>query len=200
MELNYAEFEQYIQPFILLRRFDAKEMVSEAGTVENYFNFLLSGLARTYYRKGKDEIVTQIATEGHIIHAQESFHSRMPSQYIVETIEPSRFASITFNSLEHIYAGSNKMQHLGRLVVTYTMLLKEKMQLQATAFTPREQFLHFFERNPTLIQRVPQKYLASYLQITPETFSRFKHMLREKKLIDDCIIRNLDANMLNGSY
>ena len=39
----------------------------------------------------------------------------------------------------------------------------------------------FGERNPELLQRVPQKYLASYLNIQPETFSRFKHILREKK-------------------
>jgi CRP-like cAMP-binding protein len=182
LDLSYAEFEQHIQPYILIRRFEAKEVVLAAGSVENYFNFLLSGLARTYYKKDKEEIVVQIATEGHIIHAHESFHSRTPSQYIIETIEPSRFVSITYNGLENIYATSSKMQHLGRLVVTFTLLLKEKMQLQASTLSPRERFLHLIEKNPTLMQRMPQKYLASYLNIKPETFSRFKHLLREKKL------------------
>ncbi|HUP11086.1 MAG TPA: hypothetical protein VM187_02705, partial [Niastella sp.] len=89
IELSMDEFEQYIQPYIVLRHYDAKEIVSAVGAVENYFNFLISGLARTYYMKENQEIVVQIATEGHIIHAQESFHSRRPSDYIVETIEPS---------------------------------------------------------------------------------------------------------------
>jgi hypothetical protein len=44
--------------------------------------------------------------------------------------------------------------------------------------TPRERFLNFIMKNPELLQRVPQKYLASYLNIKPETFSRFKHLLR----------------------
>lgn len=180
MELSEAEFAHYIQPYVVLRRFDAKQVVSASGFVENYFNFLLSGLARTYYKKGMEELVIQIATEGHIIHAQESFHNRQPSKYTVETIEPSRFASITYNGLEMIYAASNKMQHLGRLIVTFTMLLKEKMQWQAVTLSPRERFLHFMERHPALLQRVPQKYVASYLNIKPETFSRFKHLLREK--------------------
>jgi hypothetical protein len=47
--------------------------------------------------------------------------------------------------------------------------------------TPRERFLDFVHKNPELLQRVPQKYLASYLNIQPETFSRFKHLLRERK-------------------
>jgi hypothetical protein len=47
--------------------------------------------------------------------------------------------------------------------------------------SPRERFLEFVHKNPELLQRVPQKYLASFLNIQPETFSRFKHMLRVKK-------------------
>jgi CRP-like cAMP-binding protein len=144
---------------------------------------VVRGLVRKYYKKEAEEINTQISTEGHIIHAQESFHSRKPSVYCVETIEPSRFVSITYQDLEMIYASSPKMQHLGRLVITYTMLLKEKMQLQAATFSPRERFLHFMEKNPTLLQRVPQKYVASYLNIKPETFSRFKHLLPEQKAL-----------------
>jgi CRP-like cAMP-binding protein len=176
--LSPDEFAQYVQPHVLLRRFEAKEVVSAIGTVEDHFNFLLVGLARTYYFKNGQEVVIQIATEGHIIHAQESFHSRQPSAYCVETIEPCRFASITYHDLETIYASSPKMQHLGRLVITYTMLLKEKMQLQAATLSARERFLHFMEKHPTLLRRVPQKYVASYLNIKPETFSRFKHLLR----------------------
>jgi CRP-like cAMP-binding protein len=182
LELTPDEFAQYIQPFIVLRRFEGKAIVTSIGAVENYFNFLVTGLARTYYLKDGREIVVQIATPGHIIHAQESFHSRQPSHYCVETIEPSLLASITYDDLEMIYASNNKMQHLGRLVATYSMLLKDKMQLQAATLSPRERFLHFMERYPTLLQRVPQKYVASYLNIKPETFSRFKHLLREKKV------------------
>jgi hypothetical protein len=44
--------------------------------------------------------------------------------------------------------------------------------------TPRERFIDFVTKNPELLQRVPQKCLASFLNIKPETFSRFKHMVR----------------------
>jgi hypothetical protein len=71
------------------------------------------------------------------------------------------------------------MQQLGRLVITGTMVLKDKWQSQLVKLTPRERFLKFVSRHPELMQRVPQKYLASYLNIKPETFSRFKHMVKE---------------------
>lgn len=70
------------------------------------------------------------------------------------------------------------MERLGRLVVTYMMAISDSWQMQLIKMNPRERFLNFVMKNPELMQRVPQKYLASYLNIKPETFSRFKHLLR----------------------
>lgn len=52
--------------------------------------------------------------------------------------------------------------------------------MQRYRLTPRERFLRFVQENPDLLQRVPQKYLASLLQIKPETFSRMKHLLYKR--------------------
>ena len=178
IDLTDAEFEQVLLPVIKVRKFGKKELLTKAGDVENYFNFIIKGLIRKYYQKGRHEINTQISTEGHIIHCQESYHSRQPSEYFIETIEPSVVVSITYNDLESIFAQSKKMEHLGRLVIAHTMVLKDRWQIQLVKMTPRERFLTFVTKNPELMQRVPQKFLASYLNIKPETFSRFKHLIK----------------------
>ena len=183
--LSQDEYDDLILPCVTKRKFEKKSIITQAGQVEEYMNFIDSGLARKYYKKENDEINTQISYEGHIIHAQESFHSRTPSEYTIETMEPCELTSITYECLERIYASSLKMQQLGRLVITVTMVLKDKWQSQLVKLTPRERFLNFVSKHPELMQRVPQKYLASYLNIKPETFSRFKHMVREysKKIV-----------------
>jgi CRP-like cAMP-binding protein len=165
-------------PVIKIRKFGKKEFLTRTGDIENHFNFILKGLIRKYYQKGNEEISTQISFEGHIIHSQESYHSRTPSEYAVETIEASTVLSIQYNDLEAVFAASPKMEHLGRMVITHTMVLKDRWQMQIVKMSPRERFLYFVTRNPQLMQRVPQKFLASYLNIKPETFSRFKHLLR----------------------
>src|SRR5262252_11148978 len=103
VEISEDEFRQFIYPYIIVRKYGKKQIISEAGEIENYFNFIVKGLARKYYRKGKDEINTQISFEGHILHSQESFHSRTPSEYIIEAIEPTTFVSIAYEDLEKIY-------------------------------------------------------------------------------------------------
>lgn len=172
------EFVKCLLPVIKVRKFGKKEFITKAGDIENYFNFVSRGLVRKYYKKGTQETNTQISTESHIILSQESFHSRQPSEYYIETIEPSVLISIKHDDLEEVYTKSKKMEHLGRLVVTHTMVIKDRWQMQMIKMTPRERFLNFVMKNPELLQRVPQKYLASYLNIKPETFSRFKHLLR----------------------
>ncbi|HET9747653.1 MAG TPA: Crp/Fnr family transcriptional regulator [Chitinophagaceae bacterium] len=177
--LTQEEYDTLILPCIVKRQFEKKSIITHSGEIENYMNFIDRGLVRKYYKRENDEINTQISYEGHIIHAQESFHSRTPSEYTIEAIEPCELSSITYECLERIYSSSEKMQQLGRLVITSTMVLKDKWQSQLVKLSPRERFIIFVTKHPELMQRVPQKYLASYLNIKPETFSRFKHMVRE---------------------
>jgi CRP-like cAMP-binding protein len=177
-DITEEEFARGLIPVIKVRRFGKKEFLVKAGEGENYFNFITTGLIRKYYKKGNNEINTQISMEGHIILSQESFHSRLPSEYYIETIEPSTVISIHYDDLERLFAQSRKMEHVGRLIITHTMVIKDRWQMQMVKWTPRERFLNFVMKNPELLQRVPQKHLASYLNIKPETFSRFKHLLR----------------------
>lgn len=178
VDITDDELTHHLLPVIKVRKFGKKEIVTSAGEVENYFNFILNGLARKYYKKGSHEINTQISYEGHLISSQESFHSRLPSEYTIETIEPTTFISITHDDLERVYAQSHRMEHIARLLITHLMVIKDVWQMQLVKMSPRERFLKFVTKNPELLQRVPQKYLASYLNIKPETFSRFKHLLR----------------------
>ena len=179
--ISQEEFREYIQPYIIERRFEKKEIVSPAGEVEEYLNFIVHGLVRKYYLQDNDEVNTQISHEGHLIHAQESFHSRKPSEYFVETVEPTTFISVTYDDLEKLYSRHIKLERLGRLVITYTMVQKDRWQMQMIKMPPRERFLFFVERHPDLLQRVPQKHLASFLNIQPETFSRFKHLVKLRR-------------------
>lgn len=180
-DITEEEFNKYLLPVCKVRRFGKKEVLTKAGEVENHFNFIVKGLARKYYRKNHHEINTQISFEGQMLLSQESFHSRLPSEYFIEAIEPTTVVSITYDDTEKLFASSQRMERLGRLIVTYSMVIKDRWQIQLVKMTPRERFLNFVTKNPELMQRVPQKFLASYLNIKPETFSRFKHLLRTHK-------------------
>ena len=181
IDFSEEEFNERIKPYLKVRRFHKKDTIHKPGEVENYFNYVLHGLVRKYYKKGEEVVITQIAKEEQLIHAQESFHSRTPSDYCIEALEPTVLVSMTYDDLEKVYSSHAKMERLGRLIITFSMVMNDKWQVIMTRLSPRERFLYFVQKCPELLQRVPQKDLASYLNIQPETFSRFKHMLKDKK-------------------
>lgn len=160
---------------LVIRNFDKKELLTNAGEVENYLNFVVKGLVRKYFLKGRTEVITQIAKEGEFVNSSASFLAGTPSPYVVETLEPSTFLSITRQQLEKLYEESPRIERLGRIAITHLFLQREEWEHECLRLDTRERFMHFVKNNPDMVQRVPQKYLASYLNMKPETFSRLKH-------------------------
>lgn len=170
---------QYCQ----IRKFDKRTEIVREGEVDNYLNMILKGLVRKYVKVKRKEIILQLATEGHVIHSEISFLTRTPSQVIVETLEPTTLVSISFKKMEEALASFPKGERLGRLILSGMYIKKDERRYSLLSKSTRERFLDYLNHNPHMLQRVPQKYLASYLNITSETFSRFKHLIREKSSV-----------------
>ena len=173
-ESEYAYFESLFEK----RYFKKKEKLLQAGEVEKYANFIESGLARQFFVGKKDEKVLILSAEHEFICCFESFLSGKPSSFCTEAIEDLVVLSITLENLEKLFAFSPKFERLGRLFATQEYLKKADLDFYRVQLTTRQRFIDFIRNNQMLVQRVPQKYLASYLEIKPETFSRMKHFTK----------------------
>lgn len=171
----------FIEQYAELRHFGKKVRLINIGEPEIYTNFVVKGvLKKFFYGSRNKEIITQIAKEGDLISSSVAFLSGSPSDYAIETFEPVSVISFSRDNIERIYSSSNRMERLGRLVITDWFLQKEHGEYNRIKLNPKQQFLDFVSNNPDLLLRVPQKSLASYLNIKPETFSRYKHLLAQK--------------------
>jgi CRP-like cAMP-binding protein len=178
--LSREEFDEFL-PYIVIREFEKKSIVTGKGEVERYVNFVAMGLVRKYLPVRNREITIQLASEGHIIHSDISFHFRSPSSSVVETIEPTVFFSISYDSLQEAYDRFPRAERLGRLLISDLFVKKDNRYFDQLRKNTRERFLEYVRTHPQLLQRVPQKYIASYLNIKPETFSRLKHLMRPRR-------------------
>jgi CRP-like cAMP-binding protein len=178
--LRYEDFEQII-PLLEVRKFDKKVQIVKQGEVENYLSIIVKGLVRKCLFVRKKEITIQLGTEGHIIQSEISFHRQEPSFATIETIEPSILISISYANLEKVFEKFPETERIARFVMTDMFIKKDMRYFLQLQKNTRERFLDYVEHHPHMLQRVPQKYLASYLNIKPETFSRLKHLLRTKK-------------------
>jgi CRP-like cAMP-binding protein len=168
----------YFASFFEIRKFKKREIFLREGEIEKYLNFIQSGLARLYFVREKEEVVIQFSSENEIICCYESFLSGKPSVFSTQAIEPMVVLSITLENLENLFAYSPKIERLGRLFATQEYLKKAAFDYNRVRVNTKERFIDFVQHNGNLLQRTPQKYLASYLDIKPETFSRMKHFTK----------------------
>lgn len=180
IELTDEEFTTLASKLHLVN-FDKRIKLVDIGEVATNVYFVLKGISRRYFYRGRQEMITHLVKEGGLMGSVVSFLTGEPSKYILETIEPVTAYSLSKNDLEELYASNKKWEKFGRKIITAFFLQTEYHNIDMIRYTTRERFVNFMKENPDLVLRVPQKLLASYLEIQPETFSRLKHLMVKEK-------------------
>ena len=164
-----------------VRAFDKRKIIVHEGEVDNYLNLVVKGLIRKYLPVRKDEMILQLATEGHVVQSEISFLTKTPSIVVLETLEPTILVSLTYDKMEEALDKFPKGEKLGRMILQGIYVKKDENRYNRLLKSTRQRFFEYMEHHPHMLQRVPQKYLASYLQIKPETFSRLKALMAKQK-------------------
>ena len=172
--------EQLI-PYLEIRQFDKKKKLVSEGEMEDYLNVVVKGLVRKYVTSSiKGEVTLQLATEGHFIQSEISFHHRVPSEVVIQTLEPTVLVSMHYERMQNAMDKVPEAEALGRTIIMQMFIKKDARYFDQLKISTRDRFLEYMNNHPHMLQRVPQKILASYLNIKPETFSRLKHLLLHK--------------------
>lgn len=164
-----------------IRRFEKRKIIVHEGEVDNYLNLVVKGLIRKYLPVRKDEVILQLATEGHVVQSEISFLTKTPSMVVLETLEPTILVSLTYDKMEEALDKFPKGEKLGRMILQGMFIKKDENRYNRLLKSTRQRFFEYMEHHPHMLQRMPQKYLASYLQIKPETFSRLKALMAKQK-------------------
>lgn len=146
------------------------------GKVENYISFIISGLVRFYIPNTNPakEITFGFSFKEQFISAYDSFLTRRPSLYELETLTNSTILSITYDDLQQVYKKTQIGNLIGRLTAERLFLIKSKREQTLLQFTARERYLNLFKDHPEVIKEIPLKYVSSYIGVTPQGLSRIR--------------------------
>lgn len=179
VQLSDEDFSQ-LKQHLIFREFKKKETITHKGDTEQYLYFINKGLVHQYFTRGKEIVTTDLVSEGTITGSVTSFLTRKPSHYYLEALEPTSAWAMSRHDLDLLYESDVKWQRFGRVLITHFVLQQEWHQLDNLRYSIRERFVRFGQQFPDLLKRVPQRRLASYLNIKPETFTRMKPLLTPK--------------------
>lgn len=82
-----------------------------------------------------------------------------------------------FTRLTALYDADAEWQKLGRMLAERLYVRKEDREIAFLTQTPEQRYISLLNTFPAMVEQVPQRHLASYLGITPESLSRLKARL-----------------------
>ncbi|BFG70288.1 Crp/Fnr family transcriptional regulator [Sediminibacterium sp. KACHI17] len=145
---------------------------------ESYF--VLKGCIRTYYEIDAEEKTTAFYTEMEAL-TPPCVISQTPSEYYVSCTEDCILLISNSDMEAEVNAKFPKFESLCKKL-SEELLAKERMDFdEFKTSSPEQRYLNLLDKRPDLIQRVPQHQLASYLGIQPQSLSRLRARISEKK-------------------
>ena len=170
-----------IEAAFLFRHLAEGEFLQRAGDVPRYAAFVASGCLRNYVidTKGKEHIV-QFAPETWWLADSVNIKAQTPSPYFIDAIEDSDLLLIDGPSHHSIVEQVPSYARAFSTGLQKHASAKDQRIVSALSASAEERYLEFLKVYPSIVLRVPQLMLASYLGMTPETLSRIRKKLSRK--------------------
>ena len=149
------------------------EVIKKYGEREKYFYFILKGSGGIMLFQNNNYLCIDLCYEGDFFGDYFSFITNQLTDLEVICFEPTTLFRIDkqkFGALANTEYGRKICQIASESLYIH----KQTQQLELLSKTAEQRYLEMLEKQPSIIQRTPNKYIASYLGITPESFSRIR--------------------------
>ncbi|MEM1271278.1 MAG: Crp/Fnr family transcriptional regulator [Bacteroidota bacterium] len=152
--------------------------ITQAGEHEPYLYFVLDGVQRMFFpHPDGREIVLGFSYAGDFSGVFDSFRTNEPALSTLQALADSQLLRI---SKADFNAALDEHRCLERWLLTFTERIffgRLKREVHLLTMSADERYLRLLTQSPHLIQLVPQKDIASYLGMTPETLSRVRRRM-----------------------
>lgn len=162
--------------------YEKEQCLKTSGHTENFLYFIIKGSGGVLLWNDNNFVCTDIVLKHDFICDFFSFLTRQPTPYEVIVFERSELFRISHSALSKCLDESEYGDKFWRYATQTLYVEKHSQLIQATIQTAEHIYLSILNHAPSLLQSIPQKYIASYLGITPQSLSRIKKKLHLQKL------------------
>ena len=164
----------YINEHSIPKKAGRGEYLVKAGDVCEHLYFICKGVIRGYIKEGNKEITTWITAENEMVSSIRGLKSQQPSLENIQTIEPCELIMVRYDELQYLYENNIEMNIVGRKLLEQYYIDAEERAFISRIPNAGKRYRHFLDTKGELANRIPLKYIASYLGMTIETLSRIR--------------------------
>lgn len=159
---------------LVCRKFKKGERILDEGEVCRSMLYLEKGLTRQFYFKYDKDLTEHIAYEGGVVICLESYLKEEPARLMIETLEPTIAWDIPKDKIEELALKDAEIGVWYRKLFEAS-LIESQVKADTLRFEPaHERYNKLLQLHPEILKRAPLVYIASLLQMTPETLSRVR--------------------------
>ena len=163
-----------LESILVPMKFQKGEIILKEGDVCKHIYWVVKGLVRQFYFKNGKELTEYMAVENTICMSIESLFKEEPSHQQMQAIEPTIIMAMPKDKLEKEAVRNVNIQMVYRKILEESLMLSQVHADMLRFESAQERYSKLVKRSPQLILRAPLVYIASYLQMTPETLSRVR--------------------------
>ncbi len=162
--------------------FATSEYLIQEGTIKREVFCIQKGLVRSFFVNQKgDEITKSLFIENKIIASPDIILDKRASRFYYQALEPTEILSIDYDLLQTIISKNPKLEQ-NRKYIFQKMLREANERIDSfVLLSPEERYIDYIKSNPEIANRVPDKYIANVLGITPVSLSRIRKRIASKK-------------------
>lgn len=144
------------------------------GQKADHLYLVIKGAVRAFAKEGKKEITTWINLENEIVGSIRSLGLDIPTEEYVQAIETTQLIGIPYSLVEYVYEHFPETNIIGRKILEESYRYAEERAYICRIPSAVKKYNRFIVTHPGIINRIPLKYIASYLGMTIETLSRVR--------------------------
>jgi CRP-like cAMP-binding protein len=161
-----------------LHHYKRKTILTAAGETERHVYFVLNGVQRVFYIDAHHEATLVFTYPYSFSGIADSFLTRLPSRYFLETLTSSTLLRTTHTQMQHLMDKYRNIEKMISIFTSYALMGVLERQVELLTYSAEEKFRTLLKRSPHVLQLIPHKYLASYLGMDATTFSKLMATVR----------------------
>ena len=160
--------------------FSKNEYLQEAGKPVKSFFYMTSGLVKCFYIHEDKEVVLRLMTDNSAVLGYSGYITGGASSEYIQCLEPCKGIMVPIEPFEAHRTQNPKIDLMFRYVAEQHYLSLERRLMMLHHKTVKERYLFFCRTmEKKIVSDTPMHCIASYLGVTPESFSRMKRQLNK---------------------
>ena len=151
-----------------------KEYLKVKGSIDTNLYFVVSGSLRIFVLDEFDEHIIRFGYKNNFIASLDAFISEKPSSLYIQAIKKTELKVIKKSTFMNFVESSKENIKIWHQILESLIVQQMEREQDILTSSPLKRYKRVLARSPQLFQEIPNKYIASYLRMTPETLSRIK--------------------------